>query len=178
MLRPFFGRSPSYDDSNFIAPSAELIGDVTLGTHSSVWFNVTIRADVNWIRIGSCSNIQDNAVVHVTKKRAPTLIGDYVTVAHGAVIHGCTIEDNVLVAMGAVVLDQSVIGKNSLVGAGALVTERTEIPPGSLVLGSPARVVRKISDQEVARIRQNADNYRQYTRIYLGREIHDENPFY
>lgn len=178
MIRSFIDKYPSFDDTNFIAPSAEVIGDVTLGAKSSVWFNATLRGDVNWIQVGEASNIQDNAVVHVTKGKAPTAIGDYVTVGHGAVVHGCTIADNVLVGMGAVVMDHAEVGRNTIIGARALVTARTEIPPRSLVLGSPAEVVRELTEEEVSSIRTYADNYLRYSRIHRGDEEPEENPFY
>ena len=178
MIRPFLNVHPVYDFSNFIAPSADVIGDVTLGKNSSVWYNVTIRGDVNWIKIGENSNVQDNSVVHVTHGTAPTEIGNYVTIGHGAIIHGCTIKDNVLIGMGAVILDHAVIGEGSIVGAKALVTSGTVIPPRSLVLGLPARVVRTLTDEEVASIRQNAENYVRYSAIYLEQEVPEKNPFY
>ncbi len=178
MIRSFLGVTPVFDDTNFIAPSAEVIGDVTLGEGASIWFNATVRGDVNWIRIGAASNIQDNAVVHVTKGVAPTRIGEGVTVGHSAVVHGCTVEDNVLVGMGAVLLDHCVIGRDSIVGARALVTQGTHIPPRSLVLGSPARVVRALTDEEVEQIRTYARNYLQYSAIYRGVEQPETNPFY
>lgn len=178
MIRPFLGVSPQYDDSNFIAPSAAVIGDVVLGAGASIWFNATVRGDVNWIRIGAASNIQDNAVVHVTNGVAPTQVGDGVTVGHGAIVHGCTVEDNVLVGMGAVLLDHAVIGRDSIVGAKALVTTGTRVPPRSLVLGSPARVVRSLSDEEVASIRLFAQNYLKYSALYQGEDTPQENPFY
>lgn len=178
MIRPFLDAYPSFDDSNFIAPSAEVIGDVTLGARASIWFNTTVRGDVNWIRIGEDSNVQDNTVVHVTNRVAPTEIGARVTIGHSAVVHGCTVEDDVLVGMGAIILDHAVIGHDSIVGARALVTARTIVPPRSLVLGSPARVVRALTDEEVASIRTYADNYLHYGRIYLGLEVPERNPFY
>jgi len=178
MIRPFLQAIPVADASNFIAPSAEVIGDVTLGKGASVWFNATVRGDVNRIRIGAETNIQDNAVVHVTKGTAPTVIGAGVTVGHGAVVHGCTIEDNVLVGMGAVLLDHCVIGRDSIVGARALVTQGTKIPPRSLVLGSPARVVRELTDEEVVRIGAYAKNYLEYSAIYRAEVQPDRNPFY
>lgn len=178
MIRDFIGASPAYDDSNFIAPSADVIGDVGLGRNASIWFNSTVRGDVNWIRIGEASNIQDNAVVHVTHGTAPTDIGAYVTVGHSAVVHGCTIEDGSLIGIGAVILDHAVIGEGSLIGARALVTSRAKIPPRSLVMGSPARVVRELSDEEVADVRQFAVNYVRYRGIYLGEEVPETNPYY
>lgn len=178
MVRPFIGVSPSYDDTNFIAENATVIGDVTLGAHASIWYQCTLRGDVNWIRIGAASNIQDNTVVHVTHGTAPTEIGDRVTVGHSAIIHGCMIEDNVLIGMGATVMDHAVIGTNSIVGAGALVTGGTEVPPRSMVLGSPARVVRELTDDEVASIGRYAENYVRYSAAHSGRDVPDENPWY
>ena len=159
---------PSVDETNFVAPSADVIGDVKLGSRTSVWFNATIRGDIHWIRIGAESNVQDNAVIHVTTETGPTRIGNRVTIGHSAVVHGCTIEDNVLIGMGAIILDNAVIGKNSVVGAGALVTARTIIPPGSMVLGSPAKVVRSLTDDEVNGIGNFADNYLNNSAIYLS----------
>lgn len=178
MVHSFLGAAPQFDDTVFIADSARVIGDVHLGPESSVWFGAVIRGDVHRIRIGAASNVQDNAVVHVTNRTAPTTIGDRVTVGHAAVVHGCTIEDDVLVGIGAVILDHAVIGRDSLVGARALVTGGLRIPPRSLVLGAPARVVRPLSDDEVASVRAYADNYVRYARIYRGVERPERNPFY
>ena len=178
MIESFLGKSPSFDKSNFIAPNAAVIGDVTLGRAASVWFSAVVRADVNWIRIGERSNVQDGAVIHVTNRTAPTLIGVGVTVGHSVTLHGCTVKDNVLVGIGAVVLDGAVIGEDSIVGARALVTPETQIPPRSLVLGSPGRVVRQLNDEEVASIATFADNYVRYRALYLGEEKPAKNPFY
>ena len=178
MIRPFLDAEPRFDDSNFIAPSADLIGDVELGAETSIWFNAVVRGDVNWIRLGRASNVQDGAVVHVTNRTAPTDIGDYVTIGHGAIVHGCTIEDEVLVGMGAVVMDHAVIGAGSIVGARALVTGGTQVPPRSLVLGTPARVVRPLTDEEAATVRPYADHYVRYSAIYRGEERPETNPFY
>lgn len=178
MIRAFLDALPRYDESNFIAPSAEVIGDVALGQQSSIWFNATVRGDVNWIRIGVASNVQDNAVIHVTNGKAPTRIGDGVTIGHSALVHGCTIESNVLIGMGATILDHAVVGSDSIVGAKALVTQGFEVPPRSLVLGIPGRVVRELSEEEVARIREYSENYVRYSAIYLGHEQPERNPFY
>ena len=178
MLHPFIGAEPQVSAAAFIAPSADVIGDVALGEEASIWFGAVVRGDVHWIRIGAGSNVQDNAVVHVTHGTAPTQIGRDVTVGHGAIVHGCTVEDQVLIGMGAVVMDHAVIGQESIVGARALVTARTEVPPRSLVLGSPARVVRTLSDEEVAGIQDYADHYRQYSALYQGKEKPATNPFY
>jgi len=155
-----------------------VIGDVQIGPESSVWFGAVIRGDVNRIRIGRESNVQDNAVIHVTNRTAPTRLGDRVTIGHSAVVHGCTVEDEVLVGIGAVILDHAVIGQGSLVGAGALVTGGTRVPPRSLVLGSPARAVRQLTDDEVDTVRAYASNYVRYARIYRGVEQPETNPFY
>ena len=178
MIEPFLNVHPQVDDSNFIADSAVVIGDVCLGRNTSIWFGAVVRGDVNWIRIGEGSNVQDQAVVHVTHGTAPTEIGAQVSIAHGAVIHGCRIEDRVLLGIGCVVLDHAHIGSDSIVGAGAVVTPRTNIPPRSLVMGVPARVVRALTDEEVDSVRRNAENYVRYSRIYLGLETPDVNPFY
>ncbi len=178
MIESFLGTEPQFNDSNFIAETAVVIGDVALGPGASIWHNVTIRGDVNWIRIGKASNVQDNTVIHVTHGTAPTDIGDHVTIGHGAIIHGCTIENNVLIGMGATVMDHAVIGESSIVGAQALVTQRTEVPPRSLVLGQPAEVVRELSEDEVSTIGDYAENYLRYSAIYRGAETPDTNPFY
>jgi carbonic anhydrase/acetyltransferase-like protein (isoleucine patch superfamily) len=178
MIRSFLGVWPRLDGTVFVAESADVIGDVELGSLASVWFNVTVRGDVHRIRIGARSNIQDNSVVHVTHGTAPTTIGEDVTVGHGAIVHGCTIRDRVLIGMGAIVLDHADIGSDSIVGAGALVTSRTVVPPRSMVLGSPARVVRALTDEEVATVKAFADNYVRYSRIYLGVDVPDSNPYY
>ncbi len=159
MIYTFKGVAPVYDETNFIAPSADVIGDVELGANTSVWFNATIRGDIHSIRIGRETNVQDNAVVHITRKTGPVYIGNRVTIGHSAVVHACTIEDNVLIGMGAIILDNAVIGANSIVGAGALVTARTIVPPGSMVLGAPAKVVRSLKPEEIESIGHYADNY-------------------
>ncbi len=166
MIYTLNGITPEYDDTNFIAPSADVIGDVKIGAYTSVWFNVTIRGDIHKIRIGSETNIQDNSVVHVTGETGPVSIGDRVTIGHSAIVHACTIEDNVLIGMGAIILDNAIIGSGSIVGAGALVTSRTIIPPGSMVLGTPAKVVRSLKENEIASIGQYADNYLKNSEYY------------
>jgi carbonic anhydrase/acetyltransferase-like protein (isoleucine patch superfamily) len=178
MIADFLGRSPRFDASNYIAPTAAVVGDVTLGEGASVWFGASLRGDVHWIEVGPASNVQDNAVVHVSRGTHPCRIGAGVTVAHSAVVHGCVIEDDCLIAIGAIVLDGAVIGAGSLVGAGAVVTPDTVVPPRSMVLGAPARVVRALTDEELARNRANAIHYVRMGRLYLGVERHESNPFY
>ena len=148
-LLRFWGQSPKVPASAYIAQGAVVIGDVTLGAESSVWFGAVLRGDINRIEVGKGSNIQDNAVVHLADD-FPCLIGDFVTVGHSAILHACTVEDECLIGMGATILDGAVIGAQSIVGAKALVTGGTVIPPGSLVLGSPATVVKSFSDEERA----------------------------
>ena len=178
MTLPFLGRAPRLGAEVFVAPTAAVVGDVTLGYGASVWYGASMRGDVHWISVGPGSNVQDCATVHVSRGTHPCRIGSGVTVGHNAVVHGCTVEDDVLVGMGAVVLDGAVIGAGSIIGAGALVTMNTVVPPRSLVLGSPARVVRALSDAEVERNRANAAHYVRMSRMYLGLDAPESNPFY
>lgn len=178
MIKSFLGAEPECDDANYVAETAVVVGDVTLGQKASVWHHCTLRGDVNWIRVGAETNIQDNTVVHVTHGTAPTDIGARVTIGHGAIIHGCTIEEEVLVGMGATVLDHAVVGRHSVVGAQALVTKNTEIPPRSLVLGQPAEVVRDLTDEEITTIREGAQRYCRYSAVRDGREQPETNPWY
>ena len=144
----------------YIAEGAKIIGDVTIGEDSSIWYNAVIRGDSNSIVIGENTNVQDNAVLHTSNSHALT-IGDNVTIGHGAIVHGCTIGNNVLIGMGAIVLDGAVIEDNCIIGAGALVTQNKVMPEGSLVLGNPGKVVREISEDEKQAIIENADEYSQ-----------------
>jgi carbonic anhydrase/acetyltransferase-like protein (isoleucine patch superfamily) len=166
VIRPFKTHTPVVDPSAYVDPSAQVIGDVEIGAESSVWMNVVIRGDVNRIRIGRRSNIQDLTMVHVMRDTHPTTIGDEVTVGHSAVIHGTTIEDRVLVGMAAVLLNGVHIGQDSVIAAGTLLTEGTRIPPRSLVMGRPGKVKRELTDEEVAEIRWYADNYVAYRLDY------------
>ena len=166
MIRPFKTHTPVVDPSAYVDQSAQVIGDVEIGAESSVWMNVVIRGDVNRIRIGRRSNIQDLTMVHVMRDTHPTIIGDEVTVGHSAVIHGTTIEDRVLVGMAALLLNGVHIGHDSVVAAGTLLTEGTRIPPRSLVMGRPGKVRRELTDEEVAEIRWYADNYVAYRLDY------------
>lgn len=168
MLRPYRGRMPAVHATAYVDVSAQVIGDVAIGPESSVWMNVVMRGDVNTIRVGARSNIQDGTIVHVMHDTHPTQIGDDVTVGHGAVVHGCTIDDRVLVGMGAIVLNGARIGSDSIVAAGSLVTEGAVIPPRSLVMGSPARVRRALSDADVASILEFSTNYVRYRLDYQG----------
>ncbi len=154
--------------SAYLDPSAQVIGDVTIGDESSLWMHVVVRGDVNTIRIGRRTNVQDGSVVHVMRGTHPTTIGDEVTIGHGALVHGCTLGDRVLVGMGAIVLNGAVVGDDTIVAAGSLVVEGMQVPPRSLVMGSPARVRRALTDEEVASIRQYADNYVGYRLDYMN----------
>jgi len=162
MLRPFQGIVPKLSDGVFVEESAIIIGDVTIGQDSSVWFHSVVRGDVHYIRIGSRTNIQDLCVLHVTHDTHPLVIGDDVTIGHHVILHGCTIQDRVLVGMGAIVMDGAVLGEDSIVGAGALVTEGTIVPPKRLIVGSPAKVRRGLSVEELVWIRESALNYVRY----------------
>ena len=168
MIRTFQGIKPTIPDSCFIEDTAVVIGDVVMGETCSVWFNAVIRGDVHYIRIGNRTNVQDLCMLHVTHDTHPLIIGNEVTIGHSVVLHGCTIKDRVLVGMGAVVMDGAEIGEDSVVGAGALVVEGTIVPPKSLILGSPAKVKRVVTEQELAWVKESAENYVKYARQYLS----------
>lgn len=172
MLIDFEHASPKLGKNCFIAPNATLVGDVVLGDECSVWFGTVIRGDVNHIHIGDRSNIQDLSMIHVThasetQEGYPTLIGDDVTIAHKVMLHGCVIEDACLIGMNATILDGAHIGKESIVGANSLVTKNKKFPPRSLILGNPAKVVRTLSDEEVASLYTSAQNYVEFKERYL-----------
>ncbi|HJJ56031.1 MAG TPA: gamma carbonic anhydrase family protein [Methanocorpusculum sp.] len=152
-------------NGTFIAPTATVIGDVTIGTDSTVLFGAVIRADMASITIGNRTNIQDNAVIHESKTY-PTKIGNNVSIGHGAIIHGCTIEDNCLIGMGSIILNGAVISNGSLIAAGALVSEHKIIPPNSLVMGIPGKVIRELTPDEIAQNINNADTYVNVNRRY------------
>ena len=162
MLRPFRSIHPTVHPSAFVDMSAQVIGDVHIGPESSVWMNVVVRGDVNHIRIGSRTNVQDLTLVHVMRETHPTIIGDNVTIGHSAVVHGCTIEDLCLVGMGAILLNGCRIGARSIVAAGTLVPEGMIVPPGSMVMGVPGKVRRSLTPEEDASIKWYADNYVRY----------------
>lgn len=167
-IETYESHRPEIDPSAFVAASADVIGRVALQEESSVWYHTTLRGDIHEIVIGPRSNIQDNAVVHLADDYG-CYVGELCTVGHSAVIHACTIKDEVLVGMGAIVLDGAVIGERSIIGAGALVTGGTEIPPGSLVLGSPAKVVRTLSKEEQQGVKHWAEKYVVQSRKFMAR---------
>ncbi|MGD1088753.1 MAG: gamma carbonic anhydrase family protein [Verrucomicrobiota bacterium] len=157
-LDTFLRKKPRLGKVVYLAKNATVVGDVTLGAHSSVWYGAVLRGDINRIVVGHHTNIQDNAVLHLADD-FPCLIGNWVTIGHGAIVHACEVGDETLVGMGAVILDGAVIGRQSIIGAKALVTQGTKIPPGSLVLGAPAKVVRKLSTEERAGLKWWAEKY-------------------
>ena len=167
MLRTFRGILPTVDPSAYVDESAQVIGDVHIGPESSVWMNVVIRGDVNAIRIGARTNVQDGSVLHGQTGTHPVSIGDEVTIGHGAIVHGCTIEDRCLIGMGAILLNGVKVGSESIVAAGSLLPEGFQVPPRSLVMGSPAKVRRTLSDAEVGSIRRYAANYVAYRLDYV-----------
>jgi carbonic anhydrase/acetyltransferase-like protein (isoleucine patch superfamily) len=167
MIHPYKDKTPKIDPSVLIVDSAQVIGDVEIGEQSSVWFNAVIRGDVNYIRIGKRTNIQDGSVLHVARRTFPLIIGDEVTVGHNVTLHACTIASRCLIGMGAVVMDDVEIGEYSIVGAGSLVTPGTKIPPHSLVMGSPARIKRQVTEEEIRGIRESAAHYVGDTEAYL-----------
>lgn len=156
---------PNIDPSAYVAETAVLIGGVTIGKQSSVWFHVVIRADDEPIIIGDGSNIQDGSIMHIDPGY-PTVLGNYVTVGHRAVVHGAEIGNNVLISMGAIILTGARIGENSIIGAGALVTEQAVIPPNSVVMGIPGRVVKPVTDEQIERIRKTAESYIERGKVY------------
>ena len=168
MILPHHGKLPVIATTAFIAPSADVIGEVVIGEQSSVWFQVVIRGDVNHITIGSRTNIQDHSMLHVTRKTSPLVVGDEVTVGHRVTLHGCTVGNRVLVGMGAIILDDAVIGDDCVVGAGSLVTKGKTFPNGSLIMGSPAKVARPLTPEELAFLRKSADNYVKDSAEYRG----------
>ena len=159
MILPFGDKTPKVGKRGFIAPDAWLIGDVTLGDDVSIFFNAVLRGDLLPIKVGSGTNIQEHSLLHTTSGRSPTLIGEQCVVGHRAIVHGCSIGNRCLVGMGAIVLDDAVVADECLIGAGALVTEGKHFPPRSLIVGSPAKVVRSLSEEEVAQIARSAAEY-------------------
>jgi len=163
MILPHHDHWPKIHETVWIAPSADVIGEVTIGAQSSIWFQVVVRGDVNTIEIGARTNVQDHSMLHVTRKIAPLKIGDEVTVGHRVTLHGCTIGNRVLIGMGAIILDHAVIGDDCIIGAGALITKGTIVPAGSLVMGvvsgKPAVPTRALKEEEILFLKKSAENY-------------------
>lgn len=166
MIRPYRGIQPRIAASAYVDPSAEVIGDVEIGERSSVWPQATLRGDVNAIRIGEESNIQDNCVLHGEWDQYPVIVGNRVTVGHSVVLHGCVVEDDCVIGIGAIVLNGARIGRGSVIAAGALVPEGMVVPPGSLVMGIPGKVRRELTEEERDRFHKNAANYVRYRQHY------------
>jgi len=166
LLKGYAGKAPRIDADAWLADDATVTGDVTLGPGASLWFGVVVRGDVNHVRIGARTNVQDLSVVHVTGGTHPTVVGEDVTVGHRVVLHGCTVHDRCLIGIGSVVLDGAEIGPDAVVGAGALVPPGMKVPPRTLVMGTPARVKRALTDEEVAHLRESAARYVEYAGRY------------
>src|SRR5881394_2342276 len=166
MIRPFRGTHPQIHETAFIADSAQIIGDVHLGEHASVWFGTVVRGDMFYIRIGDRTNVQDNCVLHTRTGEKPTILEDEVTIGHSVTLHGCYVEHGSLIGIGSIVLDDARVGAQSLVAAGSLVSPGTIIPPRSLVMGMPARVKRQLTDEEVVGLDAFWKNYVAYIPRY------------
>ena len=162
IVKSLRGFTPKMGDNCFLADNAVVVGDVTMGKNCTIWFNTVVRGDVNTITIGDNTNIQDGAVIHCTYQKTKTTIGNNVSIGHTAVVHGCTIEDNVLIGMGAIIMDEAVIGKGSVIAAGAVVLSKTIVEPGSIYAGMPAKKVKDIGDEMKAVISRTAKNYPMY----------------
>jgi carbonic anhydrase/acetyltransferase-like protein (isoleucine patch superfamily) len=168
----FLQVKPTIHPTAFVAPSADIMGDVTIGENASVWYQTVLRADINRIVVGANSNVQDGTVIHLEQNQG-TIIGEHVTVGHKALLHACTIEDEVLVGMGSIIMDGCVVGSRSIIGAGALLTMNTIVPPGSMVFGSPAKVVRSLSEEEQKGIRRWSQNYVDLVSTFRAHEGQD-----
>jgi len=174
VLYPYKQYKPQLGQGSWVAPSADVIGNVSMGKNCSIWFGCVVRGDVHYISIGARTNIQDLSMIHVTHYKKedmsdgnPTIIGSDVTIGHRVMMHGCTIEDACLIGMSATILDGAVIGKESIVGAGSLITKNKIFPPRSLIMGSPAKVVRELTDEEVKELYASATRYIDFSREYL-----------
>jgi len=166
IIKSLRGFTPVFGENCFLADNAVVVGEVVMGQHCTVWFNAVVRGDVHSITIGNSTNIQDGAIIHCTYQKAKTVIGSNVSIAHQAVVHGCTIEDNVLVGMGAIIMDDAVIGSNSVIAAGAIVLPGTIVEPGSMYAGIPAKRIKDISEEMKAVIQRTAKNYPMYAEWY------------
>lgn len=162
IILPVEGKSPEFGQNCFLAPNCTVVGDVVLGDECTVWFNAVVRADVNSIRVGKRTNIQDGAVIHCTYQKAATTIGNEVSIGHNAIVHGCTIHNNVLIGMGAIVMDDAVVEDNCIIAAGAIVLERTRCESGWIYAGIPAKKVKQVSAEQIAGMKRTAGNYVMY----------------
>lgn len=175
LLLPVNGKSPQFGENCFLAPNATITGDTEMGDECSIWFNAVIRGDVNTIRMGNRVNVQDGACIHCTYKRFATVIGNNVSIGHNALVHGCTLEDNVLIGMGAIVMDGCVVESNSIIAAGAVVLEGTRVPAGSIFAGVPAKKVKDVPQEKVeGEINRIARNYVMYASWYSHNPVADQ----
>lgn len=164
IIKPINGKHPQIPSDCFIAENATIVGDVVMGNHCSIWFNAVVRGDVHYIKMGNKVNVQDGAVLHATYQTSPTNIGNNVSIGHNAIVHGCTIHDNVLIGMGSIVMDDCVVESNSIIAAGAVVTKNTRVESGSIYAGIPAKKVKDISKELLeGEIHRIADNYVKYS---------------
>jgi carbonic anhydrase/acetyltransferase-like protein (isoleucine patch superfamily) len=164
LIKPVNGIHPAFGNDCYLAENATIVGDVITGDQCSIWFNAVVRGDVNSIRMGNKVNIQDGAVIHCTYKKTKTVLGNNVSVGHNAIVHGCTVQDNVLIGMGSIIMDNCVIGSNSIIAAGAVLTENTIVEPGSIYAGVPAKKIKSISQELIhGEINRIADNYIMYS---------------
>jgi gamma-carbonic anhydrase len=162
LVLPVHGVMPQYPDSCWLAPNATVVGQVSMGEHCTVWFNAVVRGDVNKIKIGNYSNIQDGAVIHCTYQKTETIIGNYVSIAHNAIVHGCVIEDRVLIGMGAIIMDGAHIEEGSIIAAGAIVTQNTRVQAGSIYAGNPAKFLKMVGPEAAEVFMRTANNYVMY----------------
>lgn len=169
LILPVKGKFPVIPESCWLAPNATVVGDVEMGEDCTVWFNAVVRGDVNAIRMGNRVNIQDGAVIHCTYQKTQTILGNNVSIAHNAIVHGCQIEDEVLIGMGAIVMDGAYIEKNAIIGAGAIVTQNTRVPSGTIWAGNPARELKKLSPEASEVFMRTANNYVKYAG-WFGKE--------
>tara|TARA_R110000868_G_scaffold193443_1_gene438357 strand:- start:1439 stop:1948 length:510 start_codon:yes stop_codon:yes gene_type:complete len=164
MIKTINGKSPQIGEDCYIAENATIVGDVSMGAQCSIWFNAVLRGDVHYIKMGNKVNVQDGAVIHCTYLKSPTTIGNNVSIGHNAIVHGCTIHDNVLIGMGSIVMDDCVVESNSIIAAGAVVTKGTRVPSGTVFAGMPAKKIKDISTElSVGEVERIANNYVKYS---------------
>ena len=168
MLKSFYGKFPKIPKSCYVSESVDIIGDVTFGENVNVWFGTVIRGDMNYIKVDDNSNIQDNSVIHVTTNVSPTIIGKGVTVGHNAIVHGAKINDFCLIGMGSIIMDEVIIGEGSIIAAGCVIPQKMIIPPRSLVMGLPAKIKRKTTNEEYMMIIERSNHYIDFARKYKG----------
>ena len=167
IIRELLGKTPQIGEGTFLAETATIIGDVVMGKNCSIWYNAVIRGDVHYIRMGDKVNVQDNAMLHCTYEKFPLTLGNNVSIGHNAIVHGCTIHDNVLIGMGAIVMDDCLVESNSIVGAGSVVTPGKQFPPRSLIMGTPAKVVKEVSEAQIQEMQASWKRY-----VALKNEYH------